>query len=308
MLLGIEAGGTTFVCGRGTGPDDLGGMATIPTTTPHDTLAAVDDWIAGCIDDGVEFAGIGLASFGPLDLDVDSPSHGRLTTTPKPGWQGVDMPAHLRDRWGVPVAIDTDVNGAGVAEARWGALRDCDSAVYLTVGTGIGGGALLDGSPIRGLVHTEMGHLLVRRHSHDHFRGSCPFHADCVEGLASGTALRGRFGLPGHELVGRDLVLARTMTAHYLAQLVVACTLLLTPRRVVLGGGVPAMDGLLDAVRAATVDLLAGAIPHPAITDGATDYVVRPGLGGRAGVLGAIALAHDAATGDGDSSTTPERS
>lgn len=298
MYLGIEAGGTTFVCGQGHGPDDLDALATIPTTTPQATLEAVDDWIGARIADGVSVDAIGLASFGPLDLDRNSPTHGQLTTTPKPGWQGVDMPAHLADRWGVPVAIDTDVNGAGIAESRWGALQGCDSGVYLTVGTGIGGGALVDGRPIRGLMHTEMGHLLVRRHPRDHFRGSCPFHADCVEGLASGTALRARFGRPGHELADADLALARLLAGDYLAQLVVAATLLLTPRRVVLGGGVPAMDGLLDEVRARTIDLLAGAIPRPAITDGATDYVVPPGLGGHAGVLGALAMAATVATPD----------
>lgn len=291
MYLGIEAGGTTFVCGQGHDPDDLDALATIPTTTPHETLAAVDDWIAGRIAAGVEVEAIGLASFGPLDLDPRSPTHGRLVATPKPGWQGVDMPGHLRDRWDVPVGIDTDVNGAGIAEARWGALQGCDSGVYLTVGTGIGGGALIEGRPIRGLLHTEMGHLLVRRHARDNFRGSCPFHADCVEGMASGTALHARFGRPGHELADADLVLARTLVGDYLAQLVAATTLLLTPRRVVLGGGVPAMDGLLDEVRVRTVDLLAEAIPRATITEGATDYVVPPTLGLHAGVLGALAIA-----------------
>jgi fructokinase len=201
------------------------------------------------------------------------------------------MPGHLRDRWDVPVGIDTDVNGAGIAEARWGALQGCDSGVYLTVGTGIGGGALIEGRPIRGLLQTEMGHLLVRRHARDNFRGSCPFHADCVEGMASGTALHARFGRPGHELADADLVLARTLVGDYLAQLVAATTLLLTPRRVVLGGGVPAMDGLLDEVRVRTVDLLAEAIPRATITEGATDYVVPPNLGLHAGVLGALAIA-----------------
>lgn len=294
-FVGIEAGGTTFVCGYGTGPDDLDDVQSIPTTTPDETLAAVDRWIAARKDEGREVASIGLASFGPLDLDEQSPDHGRLTATPKAGWQGVDMPRRLAEHWDRPVGIDTDVNGAGIAEARWGALVDCDSAVYLTIGTGVGGAALVRGKPVRGLVHTEMGHLLVRRHPDDDFAGSCPFHGDCVEGLASGTALRGRFDRPGHELGGADLDMARTLVGHYLAQTVVAATLLLTPRRVVLGGGVPAMDGLVDEVREQTVTLLAGAIPHDRITDGATDYVVRPGLGDRAGVLGALAIAATAA-------------
>lgn len=290
MYLGIEAGGTTFVCGRGTGPDDLDAVHTVPTTGPDETLAAVDGWIDDQLATG-PVAAIGVASFGPLDLDPSSPTHGHLTATPKPGWRDVDVPGHLRDRWGLPVGFDTDVNGAGLAEARWGALRGCDSAVHLTVGTGVGGAVLVDGRPLRGLVHTEMGHLLVRRHPDDEFPGSCPFHGDCVEGLASGTALRARFGRPGHELAGGDLDLARTLVGCYLAQLVVAATLLVTPQRVVLGGGVPAMDGLRDEVRRGVVELLAGAVPHPRLLDDSADYVVAPGLGGDAGVLGALALA-----------------
>lgn len=301
MYLGIEAGGTTFVCGRGTGPGDLDDVHTLPTTSPDETLGAVDAWVGDRLAAGHSVDAIGVASFGPLDLDPDSPTHGHLTATPKPGWQGVDVAGHLRRRWGLPVGVETDVNGAGLAEVRWGALQDCDSAVYLTVGTGVGGGALVDGRPLRGLVHTEMGHLLVRRHSDDDYPGSCPFHGDCVEGLASGTALRGRFGRPGHELTGADLDLARTLVGHYLAQLVVAVTLLLTPQRVVLGGGVPAMDGLRDEVRRRTVDLLAGAVPHPRLAGGATDYVVAPRLGGHAGVLGALAVAAAAVPAHGRS-------
>ncbi len=312
MFLGIEAGGTTFVCGRGTGPDDLDDVVAIPTTTPHETLAAVDDWVGAVVSSAHGSASpataIGVASFGPIDLDPASPTHGHVTATPKPGWQGTDVPGHLQRRWGLPIAVDTDVNGAAVAEGRWGALRDRDPGVYLTVGTGVGGGVLVAGRPLHGLVHTEMGHLLVRRHDRDDFAGSCRFHADCVEGLASGTALRGRFGRPGHELTGADVELARTLVGDYLGQLVAAVTLLVSPRRIVLGGGVPAMTGLRAEVRARAVTRLAGAVPHPLITDGADDYVVAPGLGDHAGVLGAIALAADhVAAGHGRGGGEPSR-
>lgn len=308
MQMGIEGGGTTFVCGYGTGPDDLTGIRTIPTTTPGETLAAVDEWVRDALVHGVAPSAIGVASFGPLDLDPTSPTHGTITATPKPGWQGTDVPGHLRERFGLPVAIDTDVNAAALAEHRWGALRGCDSGVYLTVGTGVGGGVVVDGRPIRGLVHPEIGHLLVRRHPLDDFPGSCPFHGDCVEGLASGTALRARFGRAGHELAEDELVLARTLVGHYLAQVVAIVTLTLAPQRVVLGGGVPAMDGLHDAVRRTTVELLAGAIPHPRITDGARDYVVRPGLGTHAGLLGAVALAAPRGTASDRVRDLPTRS
>ncbi len=294
MFVGIEGGGTTFVCGHGTGPHDLAGVHTIPTTTPDETLAAVGDWITACLADGIEPSAIGVASFGPLDLDPTSPTHGTITATPKPGWQGTDVPGHLRTRFGLPVAIDTDVNGAAVAEARWGSLRGGGPGVYLTVGTGVGGGVVVAGRPLRGLLHPEMGHLLVRRHPLDDAPGSCPFHGDCVEGLASGTALRARFGRDGVDVSGADLELARTLLGSYLGQVVAIVTLTMAPRRIVLGGGVAAMDGLLDEVRRVAVDLLAGAVPHPRITDGARDYVVRPALGGHAGLIGALALAADA--------------
>lgn len=294
MFLGIEGGGTTFVCGSGTGPDDLADVHTVPTTTPDQTLAAVDAWVARCLAAGIEPSAIGVASFGPLDLDPDSPTHGAITATPKPGWPGADIPGHLRDRFGLPVAVDTDANAAAVAEARWGALQGGGAGVYLTVGAGVGGGVVVEGRPIRGLVHPEMGHLLVRRHPLDDAPGSCPFHGDCVEGLASGTALRARFGRDGDQLAGADVALARTLVGSYLAQVVAIVTLTLSPRRVVLGGGVPTMDGLLDEVRRVTVELLGGAIPHPRITDGARDYVVPPVLGRQAGLVGALALAADA--------------
>lgn len=299
MYLGIEGGGTTFVCGSGTDPDDLHAVTTIPTTTPDQTLAALDDWVGARLADGPAPAAIGVATFGPLDLDEHSPDHGRITATPKPGWRGTDLPGHLQDRFGLPVAIDTDVTGAAVAEARWGALQGAATGVYLAVGTGVGGGLVVEGRPPRGLIHPEMGHLRVQRHDRDDFPGSCPFHGgDCVEGLASGTAVRGRFGRSGHELDGDELELARTLLGDYLGQVVASITLVCSPRRIVLGGGVARMEGLLEVVRNRAVAELDGAMPHPRILEGATDYVVTPGLGDHAGLLGALALADDVARGD----------
>ncbi|HEY8341165.1 MAG TPA: ROK family protein [Egibacteraceae bacterium] len=289
MFAGIEAGGTKVVCAVGTGPGDLSAVTTVPTTTPEETLGRV---IAHLREHGPVRA-VGVACFGPVDLHPDSPSYGHITSTPKPGWQGTDVVGPLQEAFGVPVGFDTDVNGAALAEGRWGAARGLDTFVYVTVGTGIGGGAVVSGRLVHGLLHPEMGHLMVRRHPDDDFAGSCPYHGDCLEGLASGPALAARWGRPADDLgPHRDAAVAQE--AWYLAEL--ACTLayVLSPQRVVIGGGVAQMEGLLPAVRSAVVARLAGYLDTPAITRHSDSWLVAPGLGGRAGVLGAIALAEQA--------------
>ncbi|MFC7484012.1 ROK family protein [Luedemannella flava] len=237
-------------------------------------------------------AALGIGSFGPLDLDPASPTYGHITSTPKRGWGGTDVAGILGRGLGVPVALDTDVNAAAYGEALFGAARGLHNAVYLTVGTGIGGGAVVAGRPLRGLVHTEMGHLHVRRHPDDTYAGGCPFHGDCVEGLASGPSLAARLGRPA-ERAGPDAPALVARQAFYLAQLVAAVTYLLSPQRVVLGGGVLGLPGLLAAVRAETVNRLGKALP--AFADDLDHYLVAPDLADRSGVLGALALAADLA-------------
>jgi fructokinase len=293
LLAGIEAGGTKFVCAVGTGPDDVRAEERFPTTTPDETLGRVRDFLAASELQFGPIAAIGAACFGPVDPDPASPGWGRITTTPKPGWAGTDVVGALRDGRDVPAGFDTDVNGAALGEHLWGAARGIDTFVYLTVGTGIGGGGMAGGRRLHGLVHPEMGHLLVRRNpAIDPFPGVCPFHDDCLEGLASGPALERRFGLPAPRLAERDDVL--TLEAGYLAQAVMSITLLLSPRRIILGGGVMELPGLIDLVRERSVALLGGYVRHAQITGGMTDYLVRPALGGRSGVLGALALGLEA--------------
>jgi fructokinase len=293
---GIEAGGTKFVCAVGTGPDDIRARTVIPTTHPAQTLGRVVDFFGEQSHLGLGIDALGIASFGPLDLNPDSPRYGRITTTPKPGWAGTDLIGFLRGRLDVPVALDTDVNGAAYGEYRWGAGRGLQTSVYLTVGTGVGGGVVIGGRPLRGLVHPEMGHLHVQRHPDDDFAGCCPFHSDCIEGLAAGPAIERRTGRAATDLGDlRDRVIG--LEAWYLAQLVTAVTYLLTPQRVVLGGGVLHLPGLLDAVRSSTAERLRGAIDSPAMADGLRGYLVPPGLGGSSGVLGALAMAELALTG-----------
>ncbi len=273
MLGGIEAGGTKWVCATGSGPDDLQQVISFPTTTPVETIARAVDFFSrnGDVD------ALGVGSFGPIDIDG-----GLITTTPKPGWANTDVVGALRSALGVPVAFDTDVNAAALGEQRWGAAAGLDTFCYLTVGTGIGGGVMAGNELVRGLVHPEIGHMPIRHDTHrDPFAGACPFHGDCFEGLASGTAIRARWGAPGEELVGRQEVWE--LEAEYLALGVVNVVCAISPQLVILGGGVMQQPTLLPLVRERVAALLAGYVTAPEL--------VAPALGGRSGVLGAIALA-----------------
>jgi fructokinase len=275
QLLGaIEAGGTKWVCAAGTGPDDLQALVTFPTTSPDETLARAIDFFRDR-----DVAAIGVGSFGPVDLAA-----GRITTTPKPGWANTGVAAALRAGLGVPVAFDTDVNAAALGEWRRGAGRGHDTVCYVTVGTGIGGGVLANGRLVHGLVHPEIGHMLIPHdRNRDPFAGACPFHGDCFEGLASGTALRARWGRAGEELGGEPEVWA--LEAEYLALGVVNITCAVSPQCVILGGGVMKEPSLLPLVRGRVTELLAGYVDAPELA--------LPALGDRSGVVGALELARD---------------
>jgi fructokinase len=274
-LGGIEAGGTKWLCAVGTGPDDLRAEAAIPTTTPAETLAAAEAFFER--EGPVEALGIG--SFGPVDL-----RRGAITTTPKPGWAHTEVAGELRRRLGVPVALDTDVNAAVLGEHRWGAAQGLDTCCYVTVGTGIGGGAIVGGRLHHGLAHPEVGHVRIPHDlGADPFAGSCPYHGDCWEGLAAAPALEARHGRPARELEDEA---AWALEARYLALGLVAVIGVLSPERILLGGGVLQRPGLLEQVDTEVEALLRGYVPAPEL--------VRPGLGRRAGVLGALALAESA--------------
>jgi fructokinase len=286
----IETGGTKCVCAIGTGPGDLRAIGEFPTAAPAATLDRAVEFFRAHAPPAL--AAIGIAAFGPLDLDPASATYGSVTTTPKPGWAGIDLVGALRRGLGTPVTIDTDVNAAAVAEGRWGAARGLDAFVYITVGTGIGGGALVDGRPLHGLVHPEMGHIRVPRdRAADPFPGVCPYHGDCLEGLASAHAVAQRWGQAPDALPADHPAWA--LEAHYLALGVVSVMAILSPRRVVMGGGLLRRPGLLPLVRAKVLDLLNGYVPSPVIGERIRDYLVEPALGARAGVLGALALAQD---------------
>jgi fructokinase len=291
VLGAVEAGGTKFVCGVGTSPADLV-TARIPTTTPAETLEAVVGFLRR--EAGRALEAVGIASFGPVDLHPGSPTFGYITSTPKPGWRGTDLAGTLGRAFGVPVGFDTDVNGAALGEARWGAARGLADFLYLTVGTGIGGGAMVNGRLLHGLLHPEMGHLRIPHdRARDPFAGGCPFHGDCLEGLASGPAIEARWGTAPRELPAEHPAWA--LEAEYLAAGLHNLVCTLSPRRIVIGGGVLHEPCLLPLVRAELTRLLNGYIQTAEIVEEIDRFVVLPELGDRAGVLGALVLAEEAA-------------
>jgi fructokinase len=288
----IEAGGTKFVLGIASADRTIHASERIPTTTPDETIGATIDWLRRhAPPEG--YSALGIASFGPLDLDPASPTWGHITRTTKPHWSHTDVARRIGAALDCPVAIDTDVNGAALAEWTWGAAKGAASALYLTIGTGIGGGAVVGGRLLHGLSHPEMGHIRMPRHPDDvggdgrGFAGVCPFHGDCLEGLASGPAIIARWGQslshlpvdhPGHAIIGWTL-----------GQAMVTLQAIFEPERIILGGGVMGTPGLIDRVRSEAAASGKGYFvgdPH--------QVIVAPGLGDRAGLLGALALAMQA--------------
>jgi fructokinase len=291
MYGGIEAGGTNFVCAVGSGPASIEARVEFETTTPGETMDRAVEFLRPHRE---RLAAVGIASFGPVDLHPGSPTYGFITTTPKPGWTNTDLLGAVHRALELPIAFDTDVNGAALGEHRWGAARGLDTFLYLTIGTGIGGGGMVDGALLHGLVHPEMGHMrLPHDPQADPFAGICPFHGDCLEGLASGPALEARWDQPAEDLPAGHP--AWPLEAHYLALAVVNLVCVLSPQRIILGGGVMNQRILLPLIRKEVQALLNGYVQAPELLDGIDGYVVPPALGDEAGVLGAIALGQRAA-------------
>jgi fructokinase len=289
MLGGIEAGGTKFVCAVGTSPQDLRARIELPTTSPDETISRVLEFFQEQSRQE-PLAAIGIGSFGPIEVHPASPCFGYITSTPKAGWQNVDLAGPIRGALKLPVAFDTDVNAAALGEHMWGAARGLGTFVYVTVGTGIGGGGMAEGELIHGLLHPEVGHMRIAHDRQaDPFPGVCPFHGDCWEGLATGPAIEARWGAKGQDLPSAHP--AWQLEAHYLAQGVANLLCVLSPQRIILGGGVMRQASLLSMVQHKTLELLGGYIQAREITERIEQYIVPPALGDNAGVLGAIALA-----------------
>ncbi|RZT21470.1 ROK family protein [Fictibacillus sp. BK138] len=285
MILGaIEAGGTKFVCGIGNENGDIIEKISFPTTTPEETLKLVTDYFK---DKQIEALGVG--SFGPIDLNQESSTYGFITSTPKKHWKNVNLLGELKKHIDVPMALDTDVNAAALGEREWGAAKGLDSCIYMTVGTGIGVGAVTEGKLIHGMLHPEMGHILVKRHEDDTYKGNCPFHGDCLEGLASGPAIENRWGQKGVVLSANPQVWE--LEAYYLAQALVNYILVLSPKKLILGGGVMQQKQLFPIIIENVVNLLNGYIQHENLLVCIDEYIVPPELDDNAGLCGALALA-----------------
>lgn len=290
MRLGaIEAGGTKFICAVGDEKGNIFERASFPTTLPEETMKNVIEFF---IDKEIEALGVG--SFGPIDPNRESPTYGYITETPKKGWSNYNFLGELKKHFDIPMGFDTDVNGAALGESLWGAAQGLDSCLYLTVGTGIGGGALVNGKLLHGMSHPEMGHILIPRVLGDEFEGNCPFHKNCLEGMASGPAIEKRWNRKGYELDENHP--AWELEAKYLAMGLMNFILTISPKKIILGGGVMKQKQLFPLIHKNLLELLNGYVSLPEILEDMENYVVYPALGDNAGICGALALAKNEIT------------
>jgi fructokinase len=286
----IEGGGTKFLCGVGTRPDDLV-VTQLPTTYPEETIAAAVSFLSD--ESGGRLQAVGIGSFGPVDLRPSSPTFGYITSTPKPGWQNFDFAGTVRSSLGVPVGFDTDVDAAALGEAQWGAGQAVSDFLYLTVGTGIGGGAIVNGKILHGLIHPEVGHIRIPHDwKRDPYGGCCPFHGDCLEGLACGPSIEKRWGKAAESLPADHPAWA--LEAHYLALGLANWVCTLSPKRIVLGGGVMQQQWLFPLIRSELIRILNGYVRSEDLIENVDQYVVPPQLGNRSGIAGALVLAEQA--------------
>jgi fructokinase len=286
---GIEAGGTKFVCSIASGPDQIVQEIRFSTTTPEETLRRAIQFFEPYVSNR-QINSIGIGCFGPLDLNPKSATYGFITATPKPHWSNVDVRGTLQRRLNVTIGFDLDVNVAALGEYTWGASRGYDPSLYLTIGTGIGGGYLINGKSLIGLLNLEMGHIRIPHNRElDPFHGSCPFHDDCFEGLASGPAIEKRLGVKGAIVPENDAFW--DIEAEYIASALMNYILTLSPKKIILGGGVMQREFLFPKIRRKVLELLNGYVSSKSVLENIDQYIVPPGLGNQSGSMGAIALA-----------------
>ncbi|MEW4328988.1 ROK family protein [Rossellomorea marisflavi] len=283
MLGAIEAGGTKFVCAVGDEQGTIIDRVQIPTTLPEETIPKVIEFFRKH-----PVKAIGIGSFGPIDVNRESASYGNVTSTPKVGWKDYPFVQAIKDAIPVPVGFNTDVNAAALGEATFGAAKGLDSCLYITVGTGIGAGAVVQGKLLQGLSHPEMGHIIIRRHEDDAYEGKCPYHKDCLEGLAAGPAIEARWGVKGDQLVDKGEVWE--MEGYYIAQALMQYIVIISPKKIILGGGVMKQKQIFPIIYKHLEKMINGYVNLPPLED----YIVSPGLGDNAGITGSLMLAHAA--------------
>jgi len=281
----LEAGGTKMVCAIGDENGRIIKRVVFPTETPDITMPLMIDFFK---NESIEAFGIG--SFGPIDPNRNSETYGYITSTPKLAWRNYNIVNAFYKELNIPIGFDTDVNAAALGEAAWGALKDCDVGIYITIGTGIGVGVCINGKPLHGLMHPEAGHIFVRKLENDNYKGNCPYHSNCFEGLASGPAIEGRWGKKAYEL--QDVSEVWDMEAHYIAQALADFIFCYSPNRIVLGGGVMKQKQLFPLIRDKVLEFLGGYICSDAINKNINDYIVPTGLGDDSGIKGALRLGH----------------
>ncbi|MDA1476396.1 ROK family protein [Bacillus changyiensis] len=279
----IEAGGTKFVCAIGTETGEMIDRLTIPTETPEETIGRLIPFF-----EKHKLESLGVGSFGPISVDKESADYGYITNTPKLAWKNYPFIPELEKRLGIPVSFTTDVNAAALGEIKKGAAKGLNSCLYITVGTGIGAGAIVGGELVQGVTHPEMGHVLIRRHERDSFKGNCPYHGECLEGMAAGPAIEKRWGKQGKDLA--DVQEVWELEADYLAQGLMQYILILCPEKIIMGGGVMKQQHLFPLIREKLTTYLNGYLDLPDLEQ----YIVSPGLGDDAGITGALILAQTA--------------
>ena len=283
----LEAGGTKMVCAIGDEQGNILERVSIPTLAPENTMPAILDFFKG-----KNISALGIGCFGPVDLDKKSPTYGCITTTPKLAWRNYDIVGVCEKELGIPVGFDTDVNGSALGEATWGCTKDLDNSIYITVGTGIGVGVIIDRKPYHGMLHPEGGHIFLARHPQDPMeRGVCPYHELCLEGLASGPSIQARWGKPGVELADRKEVWE--LEAYYLAQAICSYIMILSPERIIIGGGVAHQEQMMPMIRAEVQRQMGGYIQAKGMQD-LDSYIVLPSLNDNQGIMGGLKLAMDA--------------
>ncbi|EIJ81999.1 putative carbohydrate kinase [Bacillus methanolicus PB1] len=287
FLGGIEAGGTKFVCAVGNEDGSILKRIEIPTTVPEETIGKVIGFFKE-----FELNAIGIGSFGPIDVNPESPAYGYITTTPKKAWNNYPFVQAIKEKFNIPIGFHTDVNAAALAESALGAAKGLNSCLYITVGTGIGAGAIVQGKLLEGLSHPEMGHILVRRHPNDNYKGNCPYHQDCLEGLAAGPAIEGRWNKKAEELQDRQEVW--DLESFYLAQAIMQYVLILSPKKIILGGGVMRQKQIFTYIHKYIQQLLNNYIGLPELSTSIEDYIVPPGLKEDSGIVGALLLGKQA--------------
>jgi fructokinase len=288
LIATLESGGTKMVAALARGPGEILCRERIPTTTPGETISRLVAFFTQVSAELEKPEALAVGTFGPADLDPSSSTYGFITATPKPHWTQSDLLGPIQKALGVPAVFETDVAASLYGEATWGAAKGMKHAAYFTVGTGIGGAVMIDGEILHGIGHPEMGHMRVSRHSKDDFKGSCPFHVDCLEGMAAGTSMSQRWNLPAEELPVDHP--AWEIEASYLAQACLNLLMIAPPERIILGGGVMHQEQLFPLVRAGLSRLLDGYLAYEQLRGSLADFIVPPALGDDAGVLGCVAL------------------